>query len=150
MTKLTNDERRVLEQAAAIYETHMLRGEALTSTSATRAYLKARLFPLEHEVFAVVFLDNRHRVLAFEEMFRGTIDGTSVYPREVAKAALAHNAAAVILAHNHPSGVPEPSRADVRLTERLREGLALLDIRVLDHIIVGSDEPVSLAERGLI
>jgi DNA repair protein RadC len=99
-------------------------------------------------VFACLFLDNRHRVIAFEELFRGTIDGASVHPREVVKHALHHNAAALILAHNHPSGVAEPSRADVQITRRLVAALGLVDIRVLDHLVIGDTEAVSLAERG--
>jgi DNA repair protein RadC len=95
-------------------------------------------------------MDNRHRVICFEEMFRGTIDGASVHPREIVKQALAHNAAAVILAHNHPSGVAEPSHADKALTQRLKEALSLVDIRVLDHFIVGDGQSLSFAESGLI
>jgi len=104
---------------------------------------------LEHEVFCCCFLDNRHRVIAFEEMFRGTVDGTSVHPREVVKRALAHNAVALVLAHNHPSGVSDPSAADELITRRLKEALALVDIRLLDHIVVGADVS-SMAERGLL
>ena len=113
-------------------------------------YLRARMVHLRHEVFACLFLDTRHRVLAYEELFRGTIDGASVYPREVVRACLRHHASAVILAHNHPSGVAEPSVADVEITRTLVDALALLDIRVLDHLIVGQGQPVSLAERGLL
>ena len=101
-----------------------------------------------YEVFAAVFLDNRHRVSAFEEMFRGTIDGTAVHPREVVRACLRHNAAAVIFAHNHPSGVAEPSESDRAITCELREALALVGVRVLDHFVVGTDSPVSLAQKG--
>lgn len=126
------------------------RGDALTSPDDTRRFLAARLRGYAHEVFSALFLDNRHRVIAFEELFSGTIDGASVHPREVVKRALAHNAAALILAHNHPSGVAEPSRADESITRRLREALGLVEIRVLDHLIVGDGEIVSLAERGLI
>ena len=114
------------------------------------AYLKARLAHLPYEVFACLFLDNRHRVLAFREMFRGTLDGASVHPREVVRACLAHNAAAVILAHNHPSGVAEPSAADRAITRELRDALALIGVRVLDHLVVGAGEPTSMAARGLI
>jgi len=99
-------------------------------------------------VFACLFLDNRYRVLAFEELFRGSIGGASVHPREVVRRCIAHNAAAVILAHNHPSGTPEPSQADRTITLRLRDALGLVDVRVLDHIIVGDGAPISLAERG--
>ncbi len=126
------------------------REDALSSPDATRAYLRARLRDHPHEVFACLFLDNRHRVIEFEELFRGTIDGASVHPREVVRRALAHNAAAVILAHNHPSGVAEPSQSDTTITRRLSEALALIDVRVLDHIVVGDGEPVSFAERGLL
>jgi DNA repair protein RadC len=112
--------------------------------------LKARMRDLDHELFCCLFLDNRHRVLSFNELFRGTIDGTSVYPREVVKEALAVNAAAVILAHNHPSGVAEPSQADERITRRLKSALELVDIRLLDHLIVGDGRTTSLASRGLI
>ena len=126
------------------------RDDALTSPAATRRYLKARMRHYDREVFACLFLDNRHRVTGFEELFFGTIDTASVHPREVIKAALRHRAAAVILAHNHPSGVAEPSRADELLTRRLKEALALVDIRVLDHFVVGDGDPVSLAERGLV
>jgi len=131
------------------YETLRL-GPALESPEATRRFLLAELRDLRHEVFACLFLDNRHRVLAFDILFRGTIDGASVHPREVVTEALKRNAAAVILTHNHPSGVAEPSDADRRITQRLRETLALLDIRVLDHLIVGDGICVSFAERGLL
>lgn len=124
------------------------RGEPLTDPAASRRYLIARLRDLAHEVFACLFLDNRHRVIAFEELFRGTLDGASVHPREVVKRALSHNAAAVILAHNHPSGVAEPSGADRLLTRRLAEALNLVEVRVLDHFVVGDGYGVSFAERG--
>ncbi len=126
------------------------RADALTSPAVTRDYLRARLRDLPHEVFCCLFLDNRNRVISFEELFRGTIDGASVHPREVVKTALQRNAAAVILAHNHPSGVAEPSQADEIITRRLRDALCLVDIRVLDHIVIGEGECVSFAERGLI
>lgn len=132
-----------------LFET-LQRGDPLSSPSDTRRFLLARLRDLPYEVFACLFLDNRHRVIEFVELFRGTIDGTSVHPREVVKQALSTNAAAVIFAHNHPSGVAEPSTADQRLTQRLRDALNLVDIRVLDHIIVGDGQTVSLAERGLV
>ncbi|WP_423821588.1 DNA repair protein RadC [Salinisphaera sp. SPP-AMP-43] len=124
--------------------------DVLSDPSATRAYLALQLARQEHEIFACVFLDNRNRVIAFEEMFRGTIDGAAVYPREVVKAALRHNAAAVILAHNHPSGVAEPSSADRDITRRLSDALGLVDIRVLDHMILAREATTSLAERGLM
>jgi DNA repair protein RadC len=128
----------------------LTRGAALESTRDTRNYLTARLRDLDREVFCALFLDNRHRVLAFEELFAGTLNGTAVYPREVVRRALHHNAAAVIFAHNHPSGVAEPSRADEILTQRLKEALALVEIRVLDHFVVGDGELVSFSERGLL
>lgn len=126
------------------------RGSALTSPDQTAQFLRTRLRDYPYEVFAVLFLDNRHRVIAFEEMFRGTIDGASVHPREVVRRALELHAAAVILSHNHPSGVAEPSQADQRITTRLRDALGLVDIRILDHLIVGDAECCSFAERGLL
>ncbi|MEM7406634.1 MAG: DNA repair protein RadC [Pseudomonadota bacterium] len=125
-------------------------GERLTSPTAVRQFLRARLARRPHEVFAALFLDNRHRVIRFEELFNGTIDAATVHPREVVRKALAANAAAVIFAHNHPSGSPEPSAADRRLTRRLVDALGLLEIRVLDHFVVGDGDPVSFAERGLM
>lgn len=126
------------------------RGDALTSPEMTRAYLCTKLGGYAHEVFACLFLDNRHRIIELEEMFHATIDGASVYPREVARRALQHNAAAVIFAHNHPSGVAEPSQADRQITSKLQQALGLLDIRVLDHFIIGDGMPYSFAEHGLI
>ena len=126
----------------------MKRGAALGTPDDTRRYVSARLRSFPYEVFACLFLDNRHRVIAFEEMFRGTIDGASVHPREVVKRSLEHNAAALIVAHNHPSGVAEPSHADRILTRRLVEAGALVELRLLDHIVVGDGETVSFAERG--
>jgi len=125
-------------------------GAALSGPGAVRDYLRLTLHARPHEVFVVVFLDAQHRVLASEELFRGTLTQTSVYPREVVKRALQHNAAAVILAHNHPSGVAEPSRADEALTAALKQALALIDVRVLDHFVVAGDCALSFAERGLI
>lgn len=124
------------------------RGAALTDPRAAATYLHLQLRDLEHEVFCALFLDTQHRVLVFEELARGTLDGAAVYPREVAKRALRHNAAAVIFAHNHPSGVAEPSAADRALTARLKQALALLDVRVLDHMVIGDGDPVSFSERG--
>ena len=139
----------IIDQAKSILSERFSRhGPALGSPSDTRDFLTVQLADLEHEVFAVVFLDNRHRVIAFKKMFRGTIDGASVHPREVVKAALRLNAAAVILAHNHPSGVAEPSTADRALTRRLNDALMCVDVRVLDHFVVGGTELVSFAERG--
>ena len=124
------------------------RGAMLGSPEDTRRYVSTRLRGFPYEVFACLFLDNRHRVIAFEEMFRGTIDGASVHPREVIKRCLEHNAAALIVAHNHPSGVAEPSHADRIVTRRLAEAGALVELRLLDHIVVGDGETVSFAERG--
>ncbi|MFP4146377.1 MAG: RadC family protein [Halorhodospira sp.] len=140
----------VLEMGRRHLGEQLRRGPALTSPAQTRRYLAAQLRDRPQEVFAGIFLDNRHRVIGFEELFRGTIDGASVYPREVVRRALAHNAAAAIVAHNHPSGVTEPSPADESLTQRLREALGLVDIRLLDHFVIGDGEPVSLAERGVL
>ena len=126
------------------------RGSALTSPAAVRDYLRLLLSGKEHEVFVVVFLDAQNRVIETEELFRGTLTQTSVYPREVVKRALAQNAAAVILAHNHPSGVAEPSVQDQALTRTLIEALALVDIKVLDHFVVGGNAAMSFAERGLL
>jgi DNA repair protein RadC len=123
---------------------------ALTNPRASVEFLRSILGGRDHEVFVVVFVDNRHRVIAVEEMFRGTIDGASVHPREVVKQALWTGAAAVLFSHNHPSGVAEPSQADELITRRLREALALIDVRVLDHIIVGLTSTCSFAERGLL
>ena len=139
----------VLEMARRYLFEGLQRGDSLTSPEETRQFLSSKLRDYPHEVFAVLFLDQRHRVIHFEEMFRGTIDGASVYPREVVKKSLEYNAAAVIFAHNHPSGVAEPSQSDERITKRLKDALALVDIRVLDHFVVG-DEVVSFAERGLL
>jgi len=124
--------------------------DVISNPEDTRQYLKSQLRDRPYEVFAALFLDNRHQVIQFEELFRGTIDGASVYPREVVKKALDHNAAALIIAHNHPSGVAEPSSADERITIRLKEALGLVDIRLLDHLIIGDGEIVSLAERGVL
>jgi DNA repair protein RadC len=152
--ELSEDE--LIQHATGILETRLRyrvsdeAPEPLTTPQVVKDFLKLKLAELPHEVFAALFLDNRHRLIRYEEMFRGTIDGASVHPREVVKAALQHNAAALILAHNHPSGVPEPSRADEALTRRLREALGLIDVRVLDHVIVGGTDTTSFAELGLI
>ncbi|WP_371876216.1 DNA repair protein RadC [Vibrio sp. HB161653] len=140
----------VLEMSSRYFAESLERGEALTSPQHTRCYLSAKLRDRTREVFFVLFLDNQHRVIGEEILFEGTIDSASVYPREVVKQALAHNAAALILAHNHPSGVAEPSQADRRITDRLVDALGLVDIRILDHFVVGDGELVSFAERGWI
>ncbi|MDR6234526.1 RadC family protein [Pseudomonas oryzihabitans] len=138
----------VLEMGRRHLAEGLRRDSALESPQQVRDYLKARLRHEPHEIFGCLFLDTRHRVLAFEALFHGTIDGASVYPRQVVKRALAHNAAAIILTHNHPSGVAEPSQADRLLTTRLKEALGFVDVRVLDHFIVGDGEPLSMAEYG--
>lgn len=144
-----NDE--IVRQALAILASRLRKpGHALTCSDSTRTYLRLQLAEREHEVFAILYLDNQHRVIAFEELFRGTIDGAAVYPREVVKAALRHNAAAVILTHNHPSGNEEPSTADQAITDRLKRALQTVDIRVLDHVIVAGMRTTSFAERGMI
>lgn len=140
----------VRELARRYFEETLPTGEAIRSPSDTETFLMARLRDRPHEVFCCLFLDNRHRVVSFDELFRGTIDGTSVYPREIVKQALKVNAAAVILAHNHPSGVAEPSQADERITRRVRSALELVDIRLLDHLIIGDGISTSLASRGMI
>jgi len=126
------------------------RGTAFTSPKVTADFLIARLGQLQHEVFTLIYVDSRHRFIACQDLFRGTIDGASVHPREVVKEALRHNAAAVILSHVHPSGVAEPSSADEAITRRLRDALSLVDIRVLDHVIVAGGDTTSFAQRGLL
>jgi DNA repair protein RadC len=138
----------VLELARRHLAEELQRGDALGDPLAAERFLRARLRDLDHEAFAALFLDAQHRVLAFEILARGTIDGAAVYPREVVKAALRHRAAALIFAHNHPSGVVEPSAADRALTERLRQALATVDVRVLDHLVIGEGAPASFAARG--
>ena len=143
-------ENDILLMARQLASLRLRKGRALTSPKEVFSHLQALLADYEHEVFALLMLDSRHRVIAFEELFRGTLDGASVYPREVVKLALEHNAAAIILVHNHPSGVAEPSQADRQLTERLKEALGLIEVRVLDHFIVGDGEPLSMAEFGWV
>ena len=146
------NEDEIISAALQILErriTYQVDRPLIQSPVESKNYVKLQLAERPYEVFACLFLDSRHRVIAFEELFRGTIDGCSVHPREVVKTALAHNAAAVILAHNHPSGNAEPSQADKRITERLRDALSLIDVRILDHLVVGQ-EVVSFAERGLV
>ena len=140
----------VIAAALRILSKRLVRVNAMTSPRVTREYLAVRFADLEHEVFACLFLDARHHVIACEELFRGTVDGASVYAREVVKRTLAHNAAAVILAHNHPSGIPEPSEADRSITLKLGKALAVVEVRLLDHLIVGGATVVSMAERGLV
>ncbi|WP_409421639.1 DNA repair protein RadC [Pseudaeromonas sp. ZJS20] len=138
----------VLEMSRRHLAEALQRDDVLTSPQATRRYLQAQLRDRQQEVFALLLLDNQHRVVTFLELFVGTLDAASVYPREVVRSALKHHAAAVILCHNHPSGVAEPSRADRALTARLSAALGLIDVRVLDHLVIGDGETVSFAERG--
>ena len=140
----------VLEMNRRHLDEQMRRGDPLSSPDATRNFLISKLRDYEYEVFGALFLDNRHRVIKWEEIFRGTIDGASVHPREVIKIALKENAAAIIFAHNHPSGVAEPSSSDKSLTDLLMKALGTVDIRVLDHFIVGDGKGYSFAEHGLI
>ncbi|HHF2925830.1 TPA: DNA repair protein RadC [Vibrio alginolyticus] len=145
----TSELNELLDRAAEALATKYKREGTFTNPTNVKEYLKLKLGAHDREVFAVMFLDNQHQLISFEELFFGTIDAASIYPREVLKTALNHNAAAVIFAHNHPSGIAEPSQADKRITQRLIDALKLVDIRVLDHIVVGED-CVSFAEKGLI
>lgn len=140
----------VVEMARRHLAEKLRRDSVLESPLVVRDYLKSMLRHEPHEVFGCLFLDTKHRVLAFEALFQGSIDSTSVYPRQVVKRALAHNAAAVILCHNHPSGISEPSHADRVVTRRLKEALDLVDVRVLDHFIIGEGDPLSMAEYGWV
>ncbi|WP_415916266.1 DNA repair protein RadC [Xanthomonas arboricola] len=146
--QLQMDEEGILLAAATILEQRLQRQGRIHSPEQAGSYLVARCAHLSHEVFGVVFLDNKHHILATEHLFSGTIDGCEVHPRVVAKRALELNAVALILFHNHPSGNPEPSEADRKVTQRLQEALGLLDIRVLDHLVIGGQKSVSLASRG--
>jgi len=146
--KVTEDD--IIEMALRLTNRRFGKRRALTSPYDVKKYLSIKMADLEHEVFCMIFMDNKHRILAFENLFRGTIDGASVYPREVVKRSLELNSAAVFLVHNHPSGDPEPSNQDISITKRLKEALSLVDIRVLDHFVIGGGEVVSLAERGLL
>lgn len=139
-----------LELARRHYGADLVQRSLLESPLATRRFLTARLRDLPYEVFGCLYLNTRHQLIAFEELFRGTLDGAAVHPREVLRQALGHNAAAIIVVHNHPSGVAEPSRADEAITRRLNEALALIEVRLLDHLIIAGPHTVSLAERGLL
>ena len=147
---LTKREESTITKAMNIIAEKGLSGETLTSSDATRKYLELKLAPEKAEQFLVLFLTNMHKVIACVVMFKGTIDGAAVYPREIVRAVIEHNAAAVILAHNHPSGDPEPSQADIAITKKIKAALNTIDVRVLDHIVVGRGSTVSLANRGLI
>ncbi|WP_279143993.1 RadC family protein [Photobacterium phosphoreum] len=146
-TPMTADQ--VLEKAAEIVANRYLRGDVFTNPQATKDFLQYKMAGYEREVFAVLLLDNQHRLIEYQELFFGTIDAASVYPREVVKVAFNCNAAAVIFAHNHPSGIAEPSNADKQITQKLKDALALIDIRVLDHFVVG-ETCISFAEQGYL
>lgn len=147
---LTRYQKATLRRAANILESLVRDTDVISSPQAARDLLKCRIGALEHEVFIVVWLNNRHQIIEIVELFRGTIDSAAVYPREVVKSALNHNAAAAIFSHNHPSYRAEPSDTDIRLTRRLADALALIDIRVIDHIVVAGPNCVSFAEQGLL
>lgn len=147
----TQREDWIIQQALTVLESRIFKaGPALESPNAVRNYLRMKLVEEPNEIFAALFLDSRHQVIKYEALFQGTIDGTAVYPRVVVQRALALNAGAIVMAHQHPSGITEPSSADHRITERLKDALALVDIRLLDHFIIGQGEPYSFAERGLL
>jgi DNA repair protein RadC len=148
MREATHEE--IIEAARCSLARRVRQGARLESPGKTRDFILVELSERPHETFCIIHLDNRHRVIAWQELFRGTIDGASVHPREVVKEALSRNAAACILVHNHPSGVAEPSQADELITRRLRDAMALVDIRVLDHLIVAGSTVLSFAERGLM
>lgn len=148
MNKVAED--KIIYDALNILKNRFKRGTAITSPAQTQEYLRLKLVQYEREVFLVLFLDTRHRVIKTEEMFFGTLDGACVYPREVVKAALLCNAGAVIVAHNHPSGVTEPSLADQAITRRLKDALLLVEIRLLDHFVVSTSGAVSMASRGML
>lgn len=139
----------ILASAANILEEKFTQSPTFSSAAETKAFLQFKLTSLEHETFCLMHLNSQHHLIEFEELFRGTIDAAAVYPREVVKTVLAHNSAAVILVHNHPSGIAEPSQSDKDITYKLKEALSLIDVRVLDHVVVGR-ECVSFAERGIL
>lgn len=143
-------EQAVIQEAIGILESRIRSSEALTKSEDTKRYCQLLLANEVDEYFGCLFLDNQHRLIQFEKIFRGTIDGANVHPRVVVRMALELNAAALLFTHNHPSGMPEPSQADISITRRLKNALALIDIRVLDHIVVGTEGCTSLAERGLL
>ncbi|OYV74879.1 MAG: DNA repair protein RadC [Chromatiales bacterium 21-64-14] len=143
-------EDRLIKRAMRVLEQRMNYGPVMQSPNVVREYLALRFSSQEREVFTCLFLDTRHRVLSCEDLFFGTIDGASVHPREIVKRALETNCAAVVIAHNHPSGNPEPSEADKALTRRLQDALGLIDIRILDHLVIGGAATVSFSERGLL
>jgi len=139
----------VVEMSRRYLDEKIHRGDAMSNVQDVKRYLQSRLQHYPFEVFSCLFLDNKHRVIDYEELFRGTIDSASVHPREVVRRVLHHNAAAIVLAHNHPSGVAEPSESDKRITDKLQQALRLIDVRLLDHFIIG-DDVISFAERGIM
>lgn len=147
---MNQQEKKIINKAISILSRELKAGAAISSPADARAFAQLSLAAFDREVFGMMVLDTQHQMLAFETLFFGTIDAASVYPREVVKSVLAHNGAAVIFAHNHPSGNHEPSQSDERLTLRLRDALALIDVRVLDHIVVSLTGTTSMAERGLL
>ena len=140
----------IVEAARAVVDHRMQRGDTFSKPADTRAFFQAKLGGLEREVFAAAYLDTHHRLIEYQELFHGTIDGAEVHPREVVRHGLRCNAAAVLVAHNHPSGTVEPSAADRAVTARLKQALALVDLRLLDHIVVGGNQTASMAERGWV
>lgn len=141
---------QIVEAARQVVDQRMIRGTSFKDPSVARGFFRDKLAGLEREVFAAAFLDTRHRLIEFVELFHGTIDGTEVHPREVVRHSLLHNAAAVIVAHNHPSGEVEPSAADRAVTMRLKQALALVDVRLLDHVIVGGTQSLAMAQHGWV
>ena len=143
-------EQQIVDFAKQIISNYFLYGKSITSPSDAIEFLQSKLATRQREVFAVIFLSNKNEVIAYEELFQGTIDQTAVFPREILKRALFHNASGVVLSHNHPSGHPEPSQADIAITEKIKSALEFIDVRMLDHIIIGGLESFSLAEKGYI
>jgi DNA repair protein RadC len=150
ISRSAESQQATIREAIGILESKLRTTKAFTSPSDVKHYCQLHIAQEKDEHFCCMFLDSQHRLIAFERLFRGTVDGASVYPRVVVRRALELNAAALILTHNHPSGLPEPSTADTRITQRLKEALALVDVRVLDHVIVGTDGTSSMAEAGLL
>lgn len=148
--EFTSNQQATIQEAIGILESRLQTTKAFTSPSDVKQFCQLQIAQEKDEHFCCIFLDNQHRLIGFERLFRGTVDGASVYPRVVVRRALELNAAATIFTHNHPSGLPEPSQADISITQRLKEALKLVDIRVLDHIVVGTEGTVSIAERGQI
>jgi len=146
----TDDQTRIIREAISILERKLKAGDAFTEPSSVKEYCRLKIAHKPDEYFCCLFLDNQHRLISFERLFRGTIDGAAVHPRVVVRRALELNAAAIIFTHNHPSGVSEPSSADIRMTSRLKDALALVDVRVLDHVVAGAAESTSMAEKGLL